>query len=141
MLEAARIELGMKLSWNKVASTRSPPPLKICTVETASWSGRTASDAAGLRLCGEGDWKTAALLRIMKVMSTGRRAAPPLWRTTPITSRKVMIGARLPYAGSLSVDRCGRETDLDVQHLGIGGKDDPARLIFIPKLVRRLSPA
>lgn len=32
VLEAARIELGMKRFWNKVASTRSPPPLKICTV-------------------------------------------------------------------------------------------------------------
>ncbi len=52
-----------------------------------------------------------------------------------------MTWSRLPHAGSLSVDRCGRETDPDVQHLGIGGKDDPARLIFNTKPVQRLSPA
>ena len=41
--------------------------------------------ADGYGFGGEGDWKTAALLRVLKVMSEGRPAAPPSWRTTPTT--------------------------------------------------------
>ena len=42
--------------------------------------------ADGYGFGGEGDWKTAAMVRAMKVMSAGpRRAASRSWRTTPTT--------------------------------------------------------
>ena len=42
--------------------------------------------AEGYGFGGEGDWKTAALVRAMKVMARGlREAAPRSWRTTPTT--------------------------------------------------------
>jgi L-arabinose isomerase len=37
----------------------------------------------GFGFAGEGDWKTAALMRVMKIMAGKAAAAPPLWRTTP----------------------------------------------------------
>jgi L-arabinose isomerase len=42
--------------------------------------------ADGYGFGGEGDWKTAALLRTLKVAAAGLPAAPPSWRTTPTTS-------------------------------------------------------
>ncbi len=42
--------------------------------------------ADGYGYGGEGDWKTAALVRAMKVMSAGLAGAPRSWKTTPITS-------------------------------------------------------
>ncbi|VTR57172.1 L-arabinose isomerase [Serratia fonticola] len=45
----------------------------------------------GYGFAGEGDWKTAALLRIMKVMGSGLTAALRLWRTTPTTSSRATI--------------------------------------------------
>ena len=63
--------------------------------------------ADGYGFGGEGDWKTAALVRAMKVMAAGpRRAARRSWRTTPTTStRSGATGARRPHAGGLPDDR------------------------------------
>lgn len=41
--------------------------------------------ANGMGYGGEGDWKTAAMVRIMKVMGQGRTVVLPLWKITPIT--------------------------------------------------------
>ena len=44
--------------------------------------------ADGYGFGAEGDWKTAALVRAMKVMASGLRAARRSWKTTPITSTR-----------------------------------------------------
>ena len=40
--------------------------------------------ASGYGFGGEGDWKTAALVRTMKVMDQFLKAVIVLWKTTPI---------------------------------------------------------
>ncbi len=50
----------------------------------------------GYGFAGEGDWKTAALLRIMKVMSTGLPGGTSFMEDYPITSRKVMTWCSAP---------------------------------------------
>ena len=85
--------------------------------------------ADGYGFGAEGDWKTAALVRAMKVMARVSRAAPRSWKTTPITCDPGDEGARRPHAGSLPLDG-RRKPRCEIHPLGIGGKSDPARLVF-----------
>ena len=78
----------------------------------------------------EGDWKTAALLRTVKVMSYGLPGGTSFMEDytydfTP--GNELVIGAHmLEVCPSIA----SAKPLLDVQHLGIGGKDAPARLVF-----------
>lgn len=78
----------------------------------------------------EGDWKTAALLRAMKVMNVGLEGGTSfmedyVYHLDPKGSR--ILGAHmLEVCESIAADR----PILDVQALDIGGKENPARLIF-----------
>lgn len=85
----------------------------------------------GYGFAGEGDWKTAALLRIMKVMSTGLQGGTSFMEDYTYHFEKgndTVLGSHmLEVCPSIAAEE---KPILDVQHLGIGGKDDPARLIF-----------
>ncbi len=85
----------------------------------------------GYGFAGEGDWKTAALLRIMKVMSTGLQGGTSFMEDYTYHFEKgndLVLGSHmLEVCPSIAVEE---KPILDVQHLGIGGKEDPARLIF-----------
>jgi L-arabinose isomerase len=85
----------------------------------------------GYGFAGEGDWKTAALLRIMKVMSAGLAGGTSFMEdyTYHFDSGNDLV------LGSHMLEICptiatAEKPILDVQYLGIGGKADPARLIF-----------
>ena len=90
---------------------------------------------------GEGDWKTAALLRTAKVMGHGVAGGTSFMEDytydfTP--GNELVIGAHmLEVCPSIAQAK----PLLDVQYLGIGGKADPARLIFSaqPGLARNAS--
>ncbi len=97
----------------------------------------------GYGFAGEGDWKTAALLRIMKVMSTGLQGGTSFMEDYTYHFEKgndLVLGSHmLEVCPSIAAEE---KPILDVpeEHLGIGGKDDPARLIFIcgPAIVASL---
>ena len=79
----------------------------------------------------EGDWKTSALLRTAKVMAHGLAGGTSFMEdyTYDFTPGNELV------IGSHMLEVCptiAREAKplLDVQHLGIGGKADPARLLF-----------
>jgi len=82
----------------------------------------------------EGDWKTSALLRAIKTMSAGTNAGTSFmedytYNLTP--GHELVIGAHmLEVCPSIAAEA---KPLLDVQPLGIGKKDDPARLIFSAK--------
>lgn len=86
--------------------------------------------AAGYGFGAEGDWKTAALLRTMKVMSAGLPQGTSfmedyVYHLDPAGNR--VLGAHmLEVCESIAASK----PRLEVQPLGIGGKEDPARLIF-----------
>ena len=58
--------------------------------------------AEGYGFAAEGDWKTAALVRAMKVMGAGLEGVPRSWRTTPTTCGAT--GCRR-HAGSVRASR------------------------------------
>ncbi|HUN93982.1 MAG TPA: L-arabinose isomerase [Burkholderiaceae bacterium] len=79
----------------------------------------------------EGDWKTSALLRAIKIMGAGRPGGASFMEdyTYDLTpGRELVIGAHmLEVCPSLAAEA---RPLLDVQPLSIGKKADPARLIF-----------
>jgi L-arabinose isomerase len=80
----------------------------------------------------EGDWKTAALVRAMKVMAAGREGGTSFmedytYHLDP-AGRKVLGSHMLEVCESIAAP--GARPRLEVHPLSIGGKADPARLVF-----------
>ncbi|MCL7986726.1 L-arabinose isomerase [Sphingobacterium sp. lm-10] len=88
---------------------------------------------AGFGYAGEGDWKTAALVRAAKVMSAGMEGGSAFMEDYTYhldPNNSMVLGAHmLEVDPVLSADK----PSLEVHPLGIGGKDDPARLVFNAK--------
>ena len=89
--------------------------------------------AEGYGFAGEGDWKTAALVRAMKVMSAGLPGGTSFmedytYHLSP-DGQKVLGAHMLEICPSIA----GTRPTLEVHPLGIGGKADPVRLVFDAK--------
>jgi L-arabinose isomerase len=86
--------------------------------------------ADGYGFGAEGDWKTAALVRAMKVMAAGLPGGTSFMED--YTYHLDASGMKVLGAHMLEV--CPSIADgtpaLEMLPLGIGGKDDPARLVF-----------
>ncbi|MGO1770051.1 MAG: L-arabinose isomerase [Microbacterium sp.] len=86
--------------------------------------------AEGYGFGAEGDWKTAILVRVANVMGAGLPGGASLmedytYDMTP--GDELILGAHmLEVSPSLTTAR----PSLEVHPLGIGGKDDPVRLVF-----------
>ena len=84
----------------------------------------------GYGFAAEGDWKTAALLRAMKVMSTGLKGGTSFmedytYHFSP--DNKMVLGAHmLEICESIAEAK----PSCEIHPLGIGGKADPVRLVF-----------
>jgi len=78
----------------------------------------------------EGDWKTCALVRAMKVMAAGRNGGTSFMEDYTYhldPKRSLVLGAHmLEICPSIARGR----PSLEVHPLGIGGKAAPARLVF-----------
>ena len=85
----------------------------------------------GYGFAGEGDWKTAALVRMLKVMATGLAGGTSFMEDYTYHFQEgndLVLGSHmLEVCPSIATTQ---KPILEVQPLGIGGKADPARLIF-----------
>lgn len=85
--------------------------------------------ADGYGFAGEGDWKTAALVRTMKVMAHGLPQGTSFMEdyTYDFSGTPKVLGSHmLEICPSIAAER----PSLEVHPLGIGGKADPVRLVF-----------
>ena len=86
--------------------------------------------AAGYGFGAEGDWKTAALLRSLKVMADGLDGGTSFMEDYTYhfhPDNMAVLGAHmLEVCPSIAAGK----PSLEVHPLGIGGKADPARLVF-----------
>jgi L-arabinose isomerase len=85
-------------------------------------------NAEGYGFAGEGDWKTAALNRLIKIMTNNCKTGFMEDYTYELSAgSEAILGAHM-----LEVDPtlAASKPRVVVKPLGIGGKDDPARLIF-----------
>src|SRR5204863_1445047 len=79
---------------------------------------------------GEGDWKTAALVRAMKVMADGLPGGTSFMEDYTYhlhpSGHKVLGAHMLEICESIAAG----QPSLEIHPLGIGGKEDPVRLVF-----------
>ena len=86
--------------------------------------------AADYGFAGEGDWKTAALVRAFKVMGSGLKGGNAFMEDYTYhfdPNNQLVLGSHM-----LEIDAslANGKAALEVHPLGIGGKADPARLVF-----------
>ncbi|HEY4110400.1 L-arabinose isomerase [Puia sp.] len=86
--------------------------------------------AAGFGFAGEGDWKTAALVRAMKVMGAGLPGGNSFMEDYTYhfePGNNMVLGAHmLEICESIA----SGQPSCEIHPLGIGGKADPVRLVF-----------
>jgi L-arabinose isomerase len=86
--------------------------------------------ADGYGFAGEGDWKTAALVRSMKVMAAGLEGGTSFMEDYTYhlnaSGMKVLGAHMLEICPTIAVGKPA----LEIHPLGIGGKADPVRLVF-----------
>ncbi len=129
--EAARIEAGMRIFLEEggfKAFTTNFEDLHGLVQLPGLAVQRLMADGYGFGA--EGDWKTAALVRIMKVMGAGLGGGTSFMEdyTYHLDPKNMAIlGAHmLEVCPSIAAEKPA----LEIHPLSIGGKDDPARLVF-----------
>ena len=131
MREAARIELGLRAfledggfkgfttTFEDLRGLAQLPGLAV---------QRLMADGYGFGA--EGDWKTAALVRAMKVMAAGLQGGTSFMEDYTYhlgpSGMKVLGAHMLEVCASIADEK----PSLEMHPLGIGGKADPARLVF-----------
>lgn len=131
VIEAARIEIGMRRfleAGHFNAFTTTFEDLHGLAQLPGLAVQRLMADGYGFG--GEGDWKTSALLRAMKVMAVGLEGGTSFmedytYHLAP--AGELVLGAHmLEICPTIAQGK----PQLEVHPLGIGGKADPARLVF-----------
>ncbi len=131
LFEAARIELGLKAfledggygaytnTFEDLHGMRQLPGI-----------GSQRMMAAGYGYGGEGDWKTAAMVHISKLMSSGMPGGSSFMEDYTYhfdPANPMVLGSHmLEICPSIAQGTVHAE----VHPLGIGGKEDPVRLVF-----------
>jgi L-arabinose isomerase len=129
--ESAKIEVGMRAFLNKggfKAFTTTFEDLHGLVQLPGLPVQRLMADGFGFGA--EGDWKTAALVRAMKVMATDLKGGTSFmedytYHLNP-SGMKVLGAHMLEVCPTIASGKPA----LEVHPLGIGGKQDPPRLVF-----------
>jgi len=128
---AARQELGMRAfltSGGYGAFTTTFEDLHGLTQLPGFACQRLMADGYGFGA--EGDWKTAALVRLMKIISAGRKGGVSFMEEYTyhlVKGEERVLGAHMLEVCPSIADG---KPSLEVHPLGIGGKEDPPRLVF-----------
>jgi L-arabinose isomerase len=129
--DAARIELGLRdflEAGNFRGFTTTFEDLHGLTQLPGLAVQRLMADGYGFGA--EGDWKTAALLRAMKTIGEGSQSGTSFMEDYTYhldPKRPLVLGAHmLEVCPSIAANK----PTLEIHPLGIGGKQDPARLVF-----------
>ncbi|MEO1663068.1 MAG: L-arabinose isomerase [Chloroflexota bacterium] len=129
--EAARIELGLRAFLDSGGFKAFSDTFEdLHGMEQLPGLAVQRLMADGYGFGGEGDWKTAALTRVMKVMAQGVDGGTSFMEDYTYhmdPDNQLVLGAHmLEICPSIAAGK----PSLEVHPLGIGGKADPARLVF-----------
>ncbi len=129
--DAARIELGLKTfleNGNYKGFTDTFEDLHGMQQLPGIAAQRLMQQGYGF--AGEGDWKTVALVRAMKVMAMGFKGGNSFMEDYTYhfePGNEMVLGAHMLEICASIADR---KPSCEVHPLGIGGKADPVRLVF-----------
>ncbi len=127
--EQARIELGMKAMLEEGGFSAFTTTFEDLH-GLKQLPGLAAQDlmAQGYGFGGEGDWKTSALTNVMKVMA-GNKGTSFMedYTYNLVPGQEMILGAHmLEVCPTIAATK----PRIEVHPLGIGGKADPARIVF-----------
>ena len=129
--EQARIEIGLRAFLDRGGFTGFTDNFEdLASLKQLPGLATQRLMADGYGFGAEGDWKTCALVRAMKVMSADLPGG-----TSFMEDYTYHLDPRQPLVlGAHMLEVCpsiaGAKPTLEIHPLGIGGKDDPARLVF-----------
>jgi L-arabinose isomerase len=130
MHDAARIELGLRAFLQEVGADAFTDTFEdLHGLKQLPGIAPQRLMADGYGFAGEGDWKTAALVRAFKVMSHGLEGGASFMEdyTYHLKDGGQVLGSHmLEVCPSIAEGKPSAE----VHPLSIGGKDDPVRLVF-----------
>jgi len=129
--EAAKIELGLRAFLDGGGFTAFTDTFENLTgLKQLPGIAVQRLMADGYGFGAEGDWKTSALVRSMKVMAAGMKAGTSFMEDYTYHFKP----GNNSVLGSHMLEICPSISDgtpsCEVHPLGIGGKDDPVRLVF-----------
>ncbi|ACT93615.1 L-arabinose isomerase [Dyadobacter fermentans] len=129
--DAAKIELGLKYflrDGNFKGYTNTFEDLH--GMKQLPGIGSQRMMAAGYGYAGEGDWKTSAMVRALKVMASGLPGGNSFMEDYTYhfnPSNNLVLGSHmLEICPSIATGK----PSVEIHALGIGGKEDPVRLVF-----------
>jgi L-arabinose isomerase len=129
--DAARIELGLRAALRDGGFKGFTTTFEdLHGLKQLPGIGPQRLMAEGYGFAAEGDWKTAALVRAMKVMSAGLGGGTSFmedytYHLAP-SAQRVLGAHMLEICPSIASSR----PSLEIHPLSIGGKADPVRLVF-----------
>ncbi|WP_435357918.1 L-arabinose isomerase [Emticicia sp. SJ17W-69] len=131
LVEAARIELGLKAFLEEGGFSAYTNTFEdLHGMRQLPGIGSQRMMAAGYGYGGEGDWKTSAMVHIMKVMANGMKGGNSFMEDYTYhfdPANPMVLGSHmLEICPSIAAN----QVKCEVHPLGIGGKEDPVRLVF-----------
>lgn len=131
LYEAARIELGLKTFLDDGGFSAYTNTFEdLHGMRQLPGIGSQRMMAAGYGYGGEGDWKTSAMVHIMKVMASGMKGGNSFMEDYTYNfdpANPLVLGSHmLEICPSIAAN----QVKCEVHPLGIGGKEDPVRLVF-----------
>ncbi|WP_400071643.1 L-arabinose isomerase [Zobellia russellii] len=129
--DAAKIELGMRAFLEEGGYTAFTDTFEdLHGMKQLPGIATQRLMASGYGFGGEGDWKTAALVRTMKVMGSGLEGGNSFMEDYTYhfdPSNTTVLGSHmLEICPSIAKG----DVSCEIHPLGIGGKEDPVRLVF-----------
>ena len=131
LFEAARIELGIKAFLEEGGFSAYTNTFEdLHGMRQLPGIGSQRMMAAGYGYGGEGDWKTSAMVRVMKVMASGLKGGNSFMEDYTYhfdPANPMVLGSHmLEICPSIAANN----VKCEVHPLGIGDKEDPVRLVF-----------
>ena len=131
LFEAARIELGIKAFLEEGGFSAYTNTFEdLHGMRQLPGIGSQRMMAAGYGYGGEGDWKTSAMVHVMKVMASGLKGGNSFMEDYTYhfdPANPMVLGSHmLEICPSIAANN----VKCEVHPLGIGGKEDPVRLVF-----------
>jgi L-arabinose isomerase len=131
LFEAARIELGVKAFLEEGGFSAYTNTFEdLHGMRQLPGIGSQRMMAAGYGYGGEGDWKTSAMVHVMKVMASGLKGGNSFMEDYTYhfdPANPMVLGSHmLEICPSIAANN----VKCEVHPLGIGGKEDPVRLVF-----------
>ena len=131
LADAARIELGIRSFLKEggfAGFTTTFEDLHGLTQLPGLAPQRLMADGYGF--AGEGDWKTAALVRAMKVMGTGLPGGTSFMEDYTYHLHPNGMSVLGAHMLEICPSIAAAKPSVEVHPLGIGGKADPVRMVF-----------